>query len=562
MIRKIILPLLLLALSSPALAQNQPLDTTTFLVVGGGLSAGYSGFQLIAKYQQESYPVFMARQMGAAFPLPLFDPIAPAQSGAPAPLPIFHEGDRVSLVSFNPLANLMPSVSQSVLRILPFPLFTFDVSVPFIKVSETLNTRPALPFVREGDLKQTMINEILGYPAMVLDSPPSWSQIEYTEMMEPTFIVLELGFGDVIDGALSGDPSKITPAGSFATDYDTIAARLKNTFANVLVLNVPDPTNTAHFTMSYDGSGTSDGIVFPGGQTYDLLDNRVFNNPLFASEGDLDLKTGKIANFSVRSIFQNSTIARVTKNIRIPFGFVSDYPPTDLPIGRPFTDKPPVSTTASFHFDSYGNITGFEFAGFSVAPVTLFPRLGIFPPFSFGENGNFYFANPNGCVANAPPQNCLNDQNNPNGILLAANGFFHPHFNLYTDELVEAPASTVAPPCQLKGIASGNGLVAVNGKLYQVGGFDGSDASAMVQAYDPAVNQWGAAAPMGTPVMAAQSVAIGSRIYVVGGFLPGIGKSANLVQVFDPATNSWSVRNPAILVVSGAAAAQVNGKCT
>jgi uncharacterized protein (TIGR03437 family) len=81
----------------------------------------------------------------------------------------------------------------------------------------------------------------------------------------------------------------------------------------------------------------------------------------------------------------------------------------------------------------------------------------------------------------------------------------------------------------------------------------------MVQVYDPAVNQWGTATPMGTPVMAAQSVAIGSRIYVVGGFLPGIGKSANQLQVFDPATNGWSVRNPAPTVVSGAAAAQVNG---
>lgn len=322
----------------------------------------------------------------------------------------------------------------------------------------------------------------------------------------------------------------------------------------------PPADNTAHFKMFYDGNGTSDGIAFPGGQTYDLLDNRVFNNPLFASEGDLDLKTGKISNFSVHSIFQNSTIARVTKNIRIPFGFVSDYPPTDLPVDLPFTDKPQVSTTASFHFDSYGNITGFEFVGYTVAPVTLFPRLGIFPPFSFGESGNFYFANPTGCTAGAPPQNCLNDQNNPNGVQLSANAFFHPHLNLYADELLEVPASTLAPPCQLKGITSGNGLVAVDGKLFQLGGFDGSDTSAMVQVYDPAVNQWGTAAPMGTAVMAAQGVAIGSRIYVVGGFSPGIGKSANQLQVFDPATNGWSVLNPAPMVVSGAAAAAVGGK--
>lgn len=212
------------------------------------MSAGYANFQLIDRYQQESYPVHMARQMGSAFPLPLFSPIAPAQSGAPSPLPIFHEGDSVLLVSFNPLANLLPPVSQSVLRHLPFPLFTFNLSIPFVKVNESINIRPSLPFVREGNLKQTFINEILGYPEMVLDNPPSWSQIEYAEMMQPTFVIVELGFGDVLDGALSGDSSKITAASSFATDYDTISTRLNNTFANVLVLNVPDPTSTAYFS--------------------------------------------------------------------------------------------------------------------------------------------------------------------------------------------------------------------------------------------------------------------------------------------------------------------------
>lgn len=134
------------------------------------------------------------------------------------------------------------------MRKLPFPLFTFNLSIPFIKVADTINTPPSLPFVREGNLKQTLINEILGYPEMVLEDPPIWSQIEYAELMAPTFAVLELGFGDVIEGALAGDPSRITPASSFASDYDAVATRLKNTFANVLALNVPDPTDTAYFS--------------------------------------------------------------------------------------------------------------------------------------------------------------------------------------------------------------------------------------------------------------------------------------------------------------------------
>jgi hypothetical protein len=246
--RKKFFALLLLVVVEPTFAQNQPLDTTNFVVVGGGLSAGYLNSQLVDRYQQASYPALMAKQVGTIFPLPLLSPVAPAQSGAPAPLPVFHENGRISLVAFNPLANLLAPVGQSVLRKLPFPLFTFNISIPFVKVTETINTRPSLPFVREGNLKQTLINEILGYPELVLDNPPSWSQIEYAEMMAPTFAILELGFGDLLDGALSGDPSKITPAGSFGNDYTTVAARLKNTFATILVLNIPDPTTTAYFS--------------------------------------------------------------------------------------------------------------------------------------------------------------------------------------------------------------------------------------------------------------------------------------------------------------------------
>lgn len=318
--------------------------------------------------------------------------------------------------------------------------------------------------------------------------------------------------------------------------------------------------NISHFTMTYDGVGTSDGIVFPGGQMYALLDNRVFENPLFANEGDLDLKTGEVTNFAVHSIFRNSTISRVTKNIRIPFGFVSDYPPTTLPVDLPFTDRPEVSTSAKFKIDSTGNITGFEFAGVTIAPVTLFPSLGLFPPFSFGDSGRFYFANPIGCVEGTPPENCPNNQTNPDGVLLAPEAFFHPHLELVTDELKEQPATTVAPPCQPKGTASGNGLVALSGKLFQLGGFDGSQVSSLIQVYDPGANRWETVAPMITPVMAASSAVIGSRIFVAGGFNPGTGKSTDLLQAYDPAQDSWSLRKPATLAVSGAGAAQVEGR--
>ncbi|HYK87128.1 MAG TPA: hypothetical protein VE398_00040 [Acidobacteriota bacterium] len=211
-------------------AQQAALDTTTFIVMGGGLSAGVTDSVLIQESQRYCFPALMARQMNAIMPLPLL------RDGGPVPV-----------IAMNMRSNNIPPANQSTLRALPFPLFTFNVSVPFLRVSEGLSSRPAQPLVPDGNYKQSLINLVLGYPELTIEHPVSWSQIEYVEMMAPTFVIVEMGFGDVAEGALSGDMGKITPTSSFATDYASVAKRLKDTAATVILLTVPDPTDTAYF---------------------------------------------------------------------------------------------------------------------------------------------------------------------------------------------------------------------------------------------------------------------------------------------------------------------------
>ena len=84
----------------------------------------------------------------------------------------------------------------------------------------------------------------------------------------------------------------------------------------------------------------------------------------------------------------------------------------------------------------------------------------------------------------------------------------------------------------------GHGLVAVDDKLYAIGG-KGPDA-ARVTAYDPAENKWsntGAAIP--APRVEAAYVAVGNRIYVIGG-LSASGNAMSRVDIFDVAKGSWS----------------------
>ena len=253
--KKRFLGVVLLCLFSGRLpAQSQTLDPTNFVVLGGGLASGYANFQLVGRFQEKSFPVLMADQMKTIMPMPLF---------REAPAGVY--------VSFNPQPDLLPDINQSVLRGLPFPLFTFNLSVPFLRVSESVNRRPAPPFVHEGNLKQTMINLILGYPVLILDTPALWTQVEYAEFMAPTLVIVQLGFGDVLQGAISGDPGQISSSSGFASDYQTIVDRVKGTHATVILMNVPDPVDTAYFTdLESACSGLSnrqrqpDGPVRPG----------------------------------------------------------------------------------------------------------------------------------------------------------------------------------------------------------------------------------------------------------------------------------------------------------
>lgn len=317
--------------------------------------------------------------------------------------------------------------------------------------------------------------------------------------------------------------------------------------------------NKAEFTVQFNSVGTDDGIAFPGGQTYTLVRNRAFNNELLESRGTLNLDTGEV-DIEIHAIFLNTIIARVDKNIRIPFGFPNDYPPVDLPVPLPFQDRPNVFRKARFTTDASGKITGFEFRGETIAPVTVFPSLGLFPPYAFGDEGKFYFANPTGCLPGAIPQNCPNDETNPDGILLPKNAFFHPHFELITSELREIPERRTIPPCAPSALASGGGLVAVRGRLYQIGGFDGLNVTGRVQIYDPSSNQWGQGASLPFPVLAPHSVAFGSRIYAVGGWDVSTGLSTNLLQIFDAANNRWSVQRSLPIPVAGGVAAAVGAK--
>lgn len=92
--------------------------------------------------------------------------------------------------------------------------------------------------------------------------------------------------------------------------------------------------------------------------------------------------------------------------------------------------------------------------------------------------------------------------------------------------------------------------------------------------YDPATDSWKALAPMPTPRGAGQAVALGGKLYVLGGAMSdkpgapgapiGLGSPDQLVvgtvEAYDPATNTWQTRAPMPTPRNHFLAAAVGGK--
>jgi N-acetylneuraminic acid mutarotase len=127
--------------------------------------------------------------------------------------------------------------------------------------------------------------------------------------------------------------------------------------------------------------------------------------------------------------------------------------------------------------------------------------------------------------------------------------------------LVEAFDTTTSQWRQLAPMPTarfGNGLVALNGKLYAVGGYSNGAATGAVEAFDPATNTWSAAASLPTPRYNLAAVVLNGKIYALGGWVND-GPSA-AVEVYDPATNSWATGTPMKVPMSNFGATVLDGR--
>jgi N-acetylneuraminic acid mutarotase len=87
------------------------------------------------------------------------------------------------------------------------------------------------------------------------------------------------------------------------------------------------------------------------------------------------------------------------------------------------------------------------------------------------------------------------------------------------------------------------GLAVVKGKIYAIGGWNGSYVVANEE-YDPVINTWTTKAPMPTPRYGFAIFAFENKIHVVGGNVNGV-QPTSAHEVYDPETNSWETKESA-----------------
>jgi N-acetylneuraminic acid mutarotase len=97
---------------------------------------------------------------------------------------------------------------------------------------------------------------------------------------------------------------------------------------------------------------------------------------------------------------------------------------------------------------------------------------------------------------------------------------------------------------------------AVNGKIYAIGG----DNLGTVEEYDPTTDTWATKTSMPTERSGLASGVVNGKIYAIGGYTNVPTAPVMTVEEYDPTTDTWATKTPMPTRRKGLAAAVVNGK--
>lgn len=98
----------------------------------------------------------------------------------------------------------------------------------------------------------------------------------------------------------------------------------------------------------------------------------------------------------------------------------------------------------------------------------------------------------------------------------------------------------------------------VDNKIYAIGGWDGTDYLTTVEEYNPITDTWRNLTDMPTPRYGLGVVSVGGRIYAIGGAEKGIQYA--IVEEYNPTTDSWTTKADMPTPRYGLAAVMLRGR--
>ena len=236
-----ILFLLVLAVAGPERARAQTLDTTTFVAMGEGLAAGMANYGLSSVVQSKDFAALLAAQMGTGMEQPLIQPPGIGDVvGYPGQEVMVQRYPQGSVRQFYYPTDLTKAPIQTP------AIFVNNVSVPGLTLNDAVTMVPVAPVAQRGNMKQTVFNMILGFPQLILDNIPLWTQQQYAQELFPTVAMIELGYYEALTAAVAGNPALMPNPTTFGTTYGTVIAGLRALQTQVIVTTIPNPIDTGY----------------------------------------------------------------------------------------------------------------------------------------------------------------------------------------------------------------------------------------------------------------------------------------------------------------------------
>lgn len=97
---------------------------------------------------------------------------------------------------------------------------------------------------------------------------------------------------------------------------------------------------------------------------------------------------------------------------------------------------------------------------------------------------------------------------------------------------------TLAPIA--RGPLQENAVVALDGEVFVIGGYDEEKVVDRVEAYDPSSDSWRDVAPLPGPRHHVNAAQVGGKIYVLGGLVTNGFNATGESFVYDPSSDGWS----------------------